>query len=106
QLHISVVMVKPGGTGRPRLPISARFAPLPPRRFLSPARPSAAPSPKVYTHLLMPAPRLAVVEMPRPGLDAGSDKVPKSERQARAWDSGHLYRLKTLDHLPRSLCDA
>ncbi len=28
----SVVMVKPGGTGRPSLVISARFAPLPPSR--------------------------------------------------------------------------
>ena len=28
----SVVMMKPGGTGRPRLVISARFAPLPPSR--------------------------------------------------------------------------
>src|SRR5438445_13301013 len=46
-------MVKPGGTGRPRLHISARLAPLPPSRFLSPARPSAAPSPKVKTHLVM-----------------------------------------------------
>src|SRR5690242_7374108 len=46
-------MVKPGGTGRPRLHISARLAPLPPSRFMSPARPSAAPSPKVKTHLVM-----------------------------------------------------
>src|SRR6476469_1453940 len=40
-------MVKPGGTGRPRLAISARFAPLPPSRL----RMSALPSPKVNTHL-------------------------------------------------------
>ena len=32
-LQASVVIVKPGGTGRPRLVISARFAPLPPRRY-------------------------------------------------------------------------
>src|SRR6185312_13892106 len=50
-------MVNPGGTGRPRLHISARLAPLPPSKFLSPARPSAAPSPKVYTHLVMLVPR-------------------------------------------------
>src|SRR5690606_28575883 len=43
-------MVKPGGTGRPRLLISARFAPLPPRRLRSLAAPSALPSPNVYTH--------------------------------------------------------
>src|SRR5215475_16038468 len=43
-------MVKPGGTGRPRLAISARFAPLPPRRLRMSARPSALPSPKVKTH--------------------------------------------------------
>ena len=29
--HCSVVMVKPGGTGRPIELMSARFAPLPPR---------------------------------------------------------------------------
>src|SRR5882672_5681236 len=44
-------MVKPGGTGRPRLAISARLAPLPPRRSRKPALPSALPSPKVNTHL-------------------------------------------------------
>src|SRR3954468_2816442 len=43
-------MVKPGGTGRPRLAISARLAPLPPSRSRSPALPSALPSPKVNTH--------------------------------------------------------
>src|ERR1700730_10217396 len=44
-------MVKPGGTGRPRLAISARLAPLPPKRSRRPAWPSALPSPKVKTHL-------------------------------------------------------
>src|SRR5215470_2435051 len=44
-------MVKPGGTGRPRLAISARLAPLPPNRSRSSALPSALPSPKVKTHL-------------------------------------------------------
>src|SRR3954469_12926856 len=44
-------MVKPGGTGRPRLAISARLAPLPPSRSRICALPSALPSPKVYTHL-------------------------------------------------------
>src|SRR5262249_6723435 len=44
-------MVKPGGTGKPRLAISARLAPLPPRRSRRPALPSALPSPKVKTHL-------------------------------------------------------
>src|SRR3979411_3145800 len=44
-------MVKPGGTGRPRLAISARLAPLPPSRSRRPALPSALPSPKVNTHL-------------------------------------------------------
>src|ERR1700741_2568816 len=46
-----VGMVKPGGTGRPRLAISARLAPLPPSRSRRPALPSALPSPNVYTHL-------------------------------------------------------
>src|SRR6266481_5460723 len=44
-------MVKPGGTGRPRLAISARLAPLPPSKSRRPAFPSALPSPKVNTHL-------------------------------------------------------
>src|ERR1700753_3090085 len=44
-------MVKPGGTGRPRLAISARLAPLPPSRSRNSALPSALPSPKVNTHL-------------------------------------------------------
>src|SRR5690606_19790922 len=47
--------VKPGGTGRPRLLISARFAPLPPRRLRSLAAPSALPSPNVYTHFAIMA---------------------------------------------------
>src|SRR3977135_667581 len=44
-------MVKPGGTGSPRVAISARVAPLPPSRSRKPALPSALPSPKVNTHL-------------------------------------------------------
>src|SRR5579863_1199409 len=44
-------MVKPGGTGRPRLAISARLAPLPPSKSRNSALPSALPSPKVNTHL-------------------------------------------------------
>src|SRR5512140_1464298 len=44
-------MVNPGGTGRPRLAISARLAPLPPSRSRISALPSALPSPKVNTHL-------------------------------------------------------
>src|SRR3978361_1547486 len=44
-------MVKPGGTGSPRLAISARLAPLPPSRSRMLALPSALPSPKVKTHL-------------------------------------------------------
>src|ERR1700722_4701547 len=44
-------MGKPGGTGSPRLAISARLAPLPPSKSRRPALPSALPSPKVNTHL-------------------------------------------------------
>src|ERR1700688_1789665 len=44
-------MVKPGGTGRPRLAISARVAPLPPSKSRNPAFPSALPSPNVNPHL-------------------------------------------------------
>src|SRR6478672_10238602 len=46
-------MVKPGGTGKPRLAISARPAPFPPRRLRMSARPSALPSPKKYAHFLL-----------------------------------------------------
>src|SRR4030042_1404728 len=44
-------MVKPEGTGMPRLVISARLAPLPPSRSFIPALPSAFPSPKKKTYL-------------------------------------------------------
>src|ERR1700722_10331583 len=50
-MHTEAGSVKPGGTGRPRLAISARLAPLPPSRSRRPALPSALPSPNVYTHL-------------------------------------------------------
>src|SRR5205823_249226 len=43
-------MVKPAGTGRPILVISARPAPLPPRRSRQVPSPSALPAPKKYTH--------------------------------------------------------
>src|SRR3990172_7350117 len=49
--HASVVIVKPGGTGMPRLVISARSHPFPPRRSRIPADPSAFPPPKKYTYL-------------------------------------------------------
>ena len=52
-VQTSVVMVKPGGTGRLMLAISARFAPLPPRRLRMSARPSLCPAPKLYTHLVI-----------------------------------------------------
>jgi hypothetical protein len=45
-LHASVVIVKPGGTGRPRFVISARFAPFPPRRNFW----SLLPSSNAYTY--------------------------------------------------------
>ena len=35
-----LLIVRPGGTGMPRRHISARLAPLPPRRFFIPAAPS------------------------------------------------------------------
>jgi hypothetical protein len=45
------VIVKPGGTGTPNFAISARLAPLPPRRFFIVALPSADLPPKKYTIL-------------------------------------------------------
>src|SRR3984957_13058051 len=50
-VQTEVGIVKPGGTGRPRLAISARLAPLPPSKSRRPALPSALPSPNVNTHL-------------------------------------------------------
>src|SRR6266850_7388120 len=44
-------MVKPGGTGTPRLVISASSHPLPPRRWRSALDPSALPLAKEYTYL-------------------------------------------------------
>src|SRR3979411_1884325 len=44
-------MVKPGGTGSPKLAISAGLAPLPPSKSRRSALPSALPSPNVNTHL-------------------------------------------------------
>src|SRR6478735_6533656 len=43
-------MVKPGGTGSPRLAISARPAPLPPRRLRASARSADLPPPNACTH--------------------------------------------------------
>ena len=43
--HVSVVIVKPGGTGMPMTLISARLAPLPPSRAFISALPSALPPP-------------------------------------------------------------
>src|SRR6266700_1547831 len=45
-------MVNPAGTGKPILVISARPAPLPPRRSRQVPSPSALPAPKEYIHLL------------------------------------------------------
>src|SRR6476659_7262947 len=55
-------MVKPGGTGRPRLLISARLAPLPPSSARIPALPSAVPLPKEYTQRAMCRPELLFFE--------------------------------------------
>src|ERR1700739_4109027 len=45
-------MVKPGGTGRPALVISAKPAPLPPRTSFILPLPSALPPPNEYTYLV------------------------------------------------------
>src|SRR5437660_1400675 len=58
-------MVKPGGTGKPRLAISARLAPLPPRRSRRWAPPSALPSPKVKTQWPLPRAGLAAARRAR-----------------------------------------
>ena len=44
--HTSVEIVSPGGTGMPKLVISARFAPFPPSPSFMDASPSALPLPK------------------------------------------------------------
>src|SRR5947199_2091111 len=58
-------MVKPGGTGKPRFAISARPAPLPPRRLRISARPSAFPLPKLYTHFVSPGDFLRAADRAR-----------------------------------------
>src|SRR5450830_273858 len=68
----SVVMVNPGGTGSPSLVISARFAPLPPRRSLR----SLLPSLKSYTYFatvcLSAARDACLVADVTPSLECGS----------------------------------
>ena len=51
-LHAAVVIVKPGGTGRPAFVISASPAPFPPRSSRIFALPSALPFAKRYTHFV------------------------------------------------------
>src|SRR5215831_2958377 len=69
-------MVKPGGTGKPRFAISARPAPLPPRRLRISARPSAFPFPKLYTHFLAPGGFLRAAGRARvAGLRPGAERA-------------------------------
>src|ERR1700736_3328018 len=96
-------MVKPGGTGRPRLAISARLAPLPPSRSRRPALPSALPSPNVNTHLpdfAVSARILSGVAFPAAtlptGLEAGSAGLFFSALRALA-DGAGLARTGTDD---------
>src|SRR5262245_38941320 len=75
-------MVNPGGTGMPRLVISARPAPLPPSRFFMPAFPSALPPPKKYTNFCSIVAPLPEIELPEIGdaqeelVDAGEQREP------------------------------
>src|ERR1700747_3013711 len=71
-------MVKPGGTGRPRLAISARPAPLPPRRLRMSRRPSALPLPKPKTHFDLAG---ALVEGFLGGAFAGAGRVRGAARR-------------------------
>ena len=77
-VQASVVIVNPGGTGRPRLVISARLAPLPPSRSLR----SLFPSLKSYTYL---------------GTMSSSDAVPSRSLSGR--------RVKAADHRTAALDD-
>src|SRR6266542_3585537 len=56
-LHASVVIVNPGGTGRPRFVISARLAPLPPSRNFW----SLLPSSKAKTYFMGGLPKAVTV---------------------------------------------
>src|SRR5437899_1243297 len=101
-------MVKPGGTGSPRLAISARLAPLPPSRSRISALPSALPSPNVNTHLpafgalaagLAPAAGLAATTLPAgllTGFGAGLGGLFLSAVRADAAGAG-LARTATED---------
>src|SRR5579863_3598035 len=79
-------MVKPGGTGKPRLAISARLAPLPPSRSRRSALPSALPSPKVNTHL--PAFTGCAAALPATGFFAGLSGLFFSALRAEADGAG------------------
>jgi ClpP class serine protease len=76
----SVWMVKPGGTGRPALVISARPAPLPPRTSFILPLPSARPAPKENTYFVPVCGAVAIVT-----------SVCVESCRAR-YCSGHLWR--------------
>ena len=82
--HASVVIVKPGGTGRPSFVISARLAPFPPRRSFM----DLSPSEKSYTYLTIVVLNFRVCDVrpidgPLPGVrihasrDLGHFKTPR-----------------------------
>src|SRR5262249_34608391 len=81
-------MVKPGGTGNPRLAISARLAPLPPSRLRIPLRPSAFPPPKASPLFAAeafppPCPPAPALPSPAPGVEAESG-------DGERWNGGTL----------------
>src|ERR1700686_3044677 len=91
-------IVKPGGTGSPRLAISARLAPLPPSKSRNPALPSALPSPNVNTHLpdfAVSAAGLAAATLPA-GFGAGLAALFLSALRAEA-DAAGLAGIEGFD---------
>src|SRR5262245_6508877 len=90
-------MMKPGGTGSPKLVISARLAPLPPSRSFR----SLLPSAKSYTYFSVTVPAF------HHNLDVGSVRKGMSSRwnavrecprvadvlfQLSLWERSHLHK--------------
>src|SRR5690348_2662800 len=88
-------MVKPAGTGKPILVISARPAPLPPRRSRQVPSPSALPAPKKYTHFF-------TVRLACPFFDCGTlAAIAIPQRRPKKLSARRLYSSSsnTLDRL-------
>ncbi|PAV92746.1 hypothetical protein WR25_13110 [Diploscapter pachys] len=92
---MAVLIVKPGGTGRPIDAISARFAPLPPSRFLSPFPPSETPPPKRYTYWVIAGVGVWFLPLDFRKVGDGVDRRANTGEQRKA--RGALRRIGIVD---------